>query len=326
MEKINDQKENKEKYSLGWFEERAFSSLKKVSDGIFDYSDSLLLYIPGSDEEYEKVQHEGNPYHEIVTAPEREYLERIAKDIVARLPDNFEYIDLGPGSEHKEQFLFDQLAEQGKKCVYRPVDISEKFLDMAASHAEKQNITAEPIRASFEDLPDVLNKSDLPRFVSLGLTYSNYKPQEILELLADIADSDGYVFINSQIRERVDIKRLAEIYGKDVVSIATAKLKLLGLDAEVDVEDLHANEGVEMWCTVKKVTSRLAEIGLKVGDKILLFQSLRPSLEKLKRDLDRAGFSDYTMFDTEESFVGVLLEKPSQRNMQSSQMSNSVQI
>ncbi len=312
MEKINEQTENKEKYSLGWFEERAFSSLKKVSDGVFDYSDSLLLYIPGSDEEYEKIQHGGNSYHEMVTTPEREYLERIAKDIVARLPDDFEYIDLGPGSAHKEQCLFNKLAKQGKKCVYRPVDISEKFLDMATSHAEKQNITAEPIRASFEELPEILEKTNTPRFVSLGLTYSNYKPQEILKLLANIADSSGYVFINSQIRERVDVERLADIYGKDVVSIATAKLKLLGLDAEVDVENLHANESIEMWCTLKRVTPRLAEIGLKVGDKILLFQSLRPSLEKLKQDLDEAGFGDYTIFDIGESFVGVLLEKPLQ--------------
>ena len=305
---MNDQEKNIEKYSLNWFRERAFLSLKKISDGVFDYSDSLLLYIPGSDEEYEKVQHEGNPYHEMVTAPEQEYLQQIAKDVVARLPESFEYIDLGPGSEHKEQYVFDQLEEQGKKCVYRPVDISEKFLAMAVSHAEAQKITTKPIRASFEELPSVLQKSDKPRFVSLGFTYSNYKPQEILKLLADVADSDGYVFINSQIRERVDIGRLAEIYGEDVLSIA--KLKLLGLDAEVDIEDLHANEDIQMWCTLKKVTPRLAEMGLKIGDKILLFQSLRPSMEKLKRDLDEAGFGNYTMFDIGESFVGVLFSLP----------------
>lgn len=311
MGKINDQVE-KEKYSLDWFEKRAFSSLRKISDGVFDYSDSLLLYIPGSDEEYEKVQHEGNPYHEMVTAPERKYLQQIAKEVVARLPENFEYIDLGPGSEHKEQYVFDQLSEQGKRCVYRPVDISEKFLDMSAKHAEEQGIVAEPVRAAFEELPDILQKSNTPRFVSLGLTYSNYKPQEILKLLVDMAGSDGYVFIISQIRERVDIKRLVEIYGKDVLFIATAKLKLLGLDAKVDVENLHANEDIQVWCTLKKVTPRLAEMGLRIGDNILLFQSLRPSMEKFEHDLEGAGFSNYTMFDVGESFVGVLLEKPSQ--------------
>ena len=309
---MNEQTENKEMYSLDWFEERAFSSLRKISDGVFDYSDSLLLYIPGSDEEYEKIQYEGNPYHEMITAPERKYLQQIMKDVVARLPENFEYIDLGPGSEHKEQYAFDQILEQKKKCVYRPVDISEKFLTKAAEYAEKQGISTEPVQASFEELPNVLQKSKVPRFVSLGLTYSNYDPQEILKLLTDIAGSNGYVFIGAQIRERIDVKRLVEIYAKDVLSIATAKLKLLGLDAKVDIEDLHTDEGIQMWCTLKKVTPRLAEMGLKIGDRILLFQSLRPSMEKLKQDLDEASFSNYTMFDVGESFVDVLLEKPLQ--------------
>lgn len=309
---MNEQTKNKKKYSLDWFEERAFSSLKKISDGVFDYSDSLLLYIPGSDEEYEKIQYEGNPYHELITASERKYLQQIMRDVIARLPENFEYIDLGPGSEHKEQYAFDQILEQGKKCVYRPVDISEKFLNKAAEYAERQGISTEPVRASFEELPNVLQKSKVPRFVSLGLIYSNYDPQEILRLLADIAGSDGYVFIGAQIRERIDVKRFVEIYAKDVLSIATAKLKLLGLDARTDVEDLHTDEGIQMWCTLKKVTPRLAEMGLKAGDKVLLFQSLRPSMDKLEHDLDEAGFSSYTMFDVGESFVDVILVNPLQ--------------
>lgn len=308
MAKMIKQTKNNGKYSLDWFRERAFSSIRKISDGVFDYSDSLLLYIPGSYEEYEKAQHEGNPYHDVVTVPERNYLQQIMKGVVARLPQNFEYIDLGPGSEHKEQYVFDQILEQGKKCVYRPVDISEKFLNEAVDYAEHQGILAEPVRASFEELPSILKKSDKPRFVSLGLTYINYNPQEILKLLADIAGSNGYIFIGAQIRERVDVKRLVEIYAKDALPVANAKLKLLGLDAEVDVEDLHTNDDIQVWCTLKKVTPRLAEMGLKVGDKVLLFQSLRLSIDKLKHDLNEAGFSNYTMFDIGESFVDVLLE------------------
>lgn len=313
MKDIKEQNKNNEKYSVNWFEERAFSSIKKISDGVFDYSDSLLLYIPGSDEQYEKIQYEGNAYHEMITLPERKYLQHIMKDVVARLPENFEYIDLGPGSEHKEQYVFDQILEQKKKCIYMPVDISENFLNKAVKNAEKQGILYEPIQASFEELPDILKKSNNPRFVSIGLTYSNYNPQEILKLLANISGSNGYIFIGAQIRERIDIKRLVEIYEKDVLTVATAKLKLIGIDAKEDVENLYANDYIQIWCTLKKITPRLQEIGLKVGDKILLFQSLRPSIEKLKQDLDKAGFSDYTMFDTGESFVDVLIEKPLQQ-------------
>jgi uncharacterized SAM-dependent methyltransferase len=99
-----------------------------------------LLYIPGSDEKYESIQYEGNPYHEMITIPERKYLQNIMKDVVARLPENFEYIDLGPGSEHKEQYTFDEILKQGKKCIYRPVDISERFLNRAREHAEQRRL------------------------------------------------------------------------------------------------------------------------------------------------------------------------------------------
>jgi hypothetical protein len=307
---MQDQPKNKEKYSLDWFKDRAFSSIKKISEGVFDYSDSLLLYIPGSDEKYESIQYEGNPYHEMITIPERKYLQNIMKDVVARLPENFEYIDLGPGSEHKEQYTFDEILKQGKKCIYRPVDISERFLNRAREHAEQQGITTDPVRASFEELPGILKKSDKPRFVSLGLTYPNYNPYEIFKILANIAGSDGYVLIGAQIRERIDIKRIVEIYAKDTISFSIARLKLIGLDAEEDLEDFHTNDGVQVWGTLKKVTLRLAEMGLKAGDKILLFQSLRPSMDKLKLNLNDAGFSSYTMFDIGESFVNILLEKP----------------
>lgn len=304
--------DQEKEYSLAWFTERAFSSLKKISEGIFDYSDSLLLYMPGSDEKYEEMQHTDNPYHEILTAPERRHLEQIAKDIVAHLPENFEYIDLGPGTEHKEQYIFDQLLKQGKRCVYRPVDISQKYLNMATTYAEEQGITTEPVQAAFEELPTILQSSSMPRFVSIGATYMNYEPEEILNLLVEIAGNDGYAFINPQIHDRVDTKRFAEIFDKELVPLVTAKLKLLGLDIETDIEDINTNEDHRTWCTLKKVTPRLAEMGLKIGDKLLLFQSLRPSIEKLQHDLDESKFSNYTMLDVGESFIGVFLEKPLQ--------------
>jgi len=193
----------KDLYSLDWFENRAFSSLKKITTGIFDYSDSLLLYVSGLDDEYEKIQHKDNPYCTLVTAPEQEYLQQIAKDVVIRLPKNFEYIDLEPGSEHKEQYLFDEIQKTKKKCVYRPVDISQKFLDMAVAHAKDRGILTKPVRASFEELTTVLQKSNSPRFISLGLTYSNYKPQEVLKLLADIAGNvtDMYLLTLKSVKE-----------------------------------------------------------------------------------------------------------------------------
>jgi len=75
---------------------------------------------------------------------------------------------------------------------------------------------------------------------------------------------------------------------------------------------LHVNEEIQVWCTLKKVTTKLKEAGLNVGDKILLFQSLRPSMGELMKDIRKANFENFVMFDIGTSFVGVLLKKPPQ--------------
>ena len=65
-----------------------------MGSGIF--SDSMLMYLPGFDDAYEKVQDDETPYNELVTTPEKLYLQQISSNIVMELPENFNYIDLGP--------------------------------------------------------------------------------------------------------------------------------------------------------------------------------------------------------------------------------------
>lgn len=208
-----------EKYNHAWFVERAMGSVNKIGDNTWDYSDSLLLYMPSGVVEYEAVQNTDTPYYRLVTAPEHEYLQQVASDIVSELPDVFDYIDLGPGTEHKEQFFFDACKAQGKTFTYFPVDISEHFLNLAQTYAEAQNIETKTLKGSFEELPDVLGVSQKPRFVSLGLTFSNYNPVHITNLLKQIAGKNGFIFINAQMRDRTDMLQLRAIYEQAVSSL-----------------------------------------------------------------------------------------------------------
>ncbi len=296
-----------EDYSPGWFKKRAFDSLKKNEDGTWDFSDSLLLYIPGTEESYETIQQVDTPYHTLVTKPERAYLERIAQDVVKELPNEFEYVDLGPGSEHKEQFIFDAAKNQNKHFTYVPVDISQRFLELASKYASDQNIPTHSMRASFEELSTKLGKPTAPRFVSIGLTYSNYAPQEILQLLKEIAGEGGFAFINAQISDRVDMKKLTATYAQDGFNIAKSKLELIGLDSEKDISQTHTDEGIQIWSTLKNSTPQLEKRGIAAGSKLLIFQSLRPTKEKLETDV-RQVFPNATFFDTGESYIGALLK------------------
>lgn len=294
-----------ELYSQEWFKERALASIKKIKDGYWDYSDSLLLYIPGGEEAYESIQQEDDPYAELMTKPETAYLKSIAQEMAATLPDEFEYIDLGPGTAHKEQYLFDALKESHKKFVYRPVDISAYYLKLCAAHASEQDIPVAPLRASFEELPEKLGAPALPRFVSLGATFMNYHPQEIISLLRHIAGIGGKIFVEAQARDRIDMTKMADIY-KGIIGVADPKLLLLGVDPETDVLSRESDSGIQLWCTLKNVNDVLSAKGIQPGDKLLMFQSLRYTKEMMEEEFSKAKIS-YTLLDTGAPFLGAML-------------------
>lgn len=292
-------------YDQAWFKNRAIKSIRKLEDGVWDFSDSLLLYIAAGVEMYEQLQETDTPYYRLVTKPEREYLQTIAKDIAAMLPQHFDYIDLGPGTEHKEQFLFDELKKQGKTFMYIPVDISEHYLNLAKQHAEQQGIDVLPIQASFEELPELLKDRSTPRFVSLGLTFSNYAPQNAIALLEEIAGKNGWVFINAQMRDRVDMIALQKVYQDDGAHLADDKLCLLDLDPDHDVSPRMADDGFRVWCTVQKNNDVLRELGINEGDRLMVFQSLRYTKGQLEEAL--ADFPEHTLFDTGTSFIAAVI-------------------
>ncbi len=294
-----------EKYTQEWFKDRALNSIRKISDGVWDFSDSLLLYTASGSEVYEQLQEVDTPYFNLVTKLEHEYLQSIAKNIADILPDNFEFIDLGPGTEHKEQFLFDELQKQGKTFTYTPVDISDHFLTIAESHVSKQGIPVRRIKASFEELPELLGESHTPRFVSIGLTFSNYEPQNVLTLLANIAGKNGYAFINAQMRDRVDMNKLQTVYQDDAIYLVDDKVRLIDLDPIQDISPRLVDDGFRMSCFILQNNDVLESIGIKTGDKMFVFQSLRYTKEGLENEL-----RDYNheSFDTGSSFIGTVIK------------------
>jgi hypothetical protein len=81
---------------------------------------------------------------------------------------------------------------------------------------------------SFGVLPEKIVTSEVPRFVSiLGLTFSNYEPSEILNLLKKIAGQGSFILIDIQLRERINISELQGIYQKYVAPACDQKIKLL---------------------------------------------------------------------------------------------------
>jgi SAM-dependent methyltransferase len=252
------------------------------------------------------LQKTDTPYNKLVTTPEEIYLQSIAEEVVRKLPNEFEYIDLGPGTAGKEKYIFEAAKRQRKKIIYRPVDISKYYLDKSRKHAEEYGLVIKPLQCSFEELPEILGvNNSIPRVVSLGLTFSNFESQGILGLLKRIAGFGGFAFVNSQIRDRIDMNKLKEIYDADIKSISNDKIKFLGLKSD-QVDNLIADDSVKVWITIKEVSENLRALGVQTGDKFLIFQSLRPTKESLINELERFG-EKFDVFDVGDSFVGTLL-------------------
>lgn len=289
-----------------WFIERALNTLTFNKEGNFwDFSDSSLVYTPGSEEEYKEVQEEDTEYNKLVTTQEHALLRQIAGDVIQKLPQKFLYIDLGPGTEHKEQYFFDAIKTQGKEVIYVPVDINLKILKEASAHAEQQGLSVLPNQSLFEDLDTTTRTLSGFKFISLGLTFTNYKPDEILSIFKKTINGDGAAFITVQLRDRVDIKKVEKQYGEEGFAyVVTTKMKLLGFekgDFLISTDDM-----VQTWAKIKNVPDKLKELGVKEGDTFLLFRSIRYLKEDLETIFKQNGFT-VRFFDAGNSFLGILL-------------------
>lgn len=293
-------------YSLEWFKDRALRSLKRIDDTTWDYSDSLLLYSPDGDVGYEQVQATDTLYYKLITAPEHAFLRGIAHDVVAALPDNFLFVDLGPGTEHKEQFIFDQVHAQHKTIHYAPVDISDRYLRIASEYAVAQGIDVTPLRAPFEDALQHMPNKEIQRFVSLGMTYGNYVPKDMLYTMRRLMGSYGYGFISAHIRDRVSMPEVVRAYEEGIYGLLDSKIALLGVDPKTDVSERRVDDAIQGWYTLGHVPEALAPVGVAVGDTMLMFRTLRPTAESYRKSiLDE--FPNSVFFDTGGPFIGTLL-------------------
>ena len=167
-----------------------------------------------------------------------------------------------------------------------------------------KNLKADPLLCSFEELPDILTKGDAPRFVSLGLTVINYHPDEILPLMKKIAGEDGYVFVNIQVRERLDMEELRKCYVDFAEGFFNQKMKLIGIAPE-DIQ-IIPDDKITMSGVLKKSNPIVEKKDVRVGDKIIVSRSLRHTEEYFTQQVVKY-FRNYRKFDTGDSYIGYLL-------------------
>lgn len=286
-----------------WFRQEAWKSLQRAPDGSWDFSDSSLMYSPASTQAYREAQEEDTAYAREVTAVEHGVFRDVAKDIAVALPQQFSYIDLGPGTEHKERYLFDAVHAEGKHFEYYPIDISSDVLAESRRFAAEQNVVIHPMNGRFEDVAREIEQSvPEPRFVSLGATFANYEPSVIIPMTLQLAGKDGSVMITAQLRERIDINEVRKAYeSPQTIKMYEGKLSLLGIQPD-DIERFEVSDDLIVRAQIKTPPQRLATMGMEPGDWVTILKTYRWSRGQLE---DALRDTDFVIHDTGATFVVV---------------------
>lgn len=227
-------------------------------------------------------------------------------------------LDLGPGYPDKSLALLKHLRRRGDDCLYVPVDINKHFLDVASAAVVNYVSAIKPVLCLFEDLPALLRNGQIlrkgaKRVVNLGLTFMNYRPREILPLLAKISGSRGRVIVATQLLQ-TDFKQLVRPYlTVEARKFAFLPLELSGIPERLTRYDVSfADSRVELSFRMLASFHVKDAIRLESGTRIVTAISYRYTPSRFRSCL-REFFSQATTLNSENKEVTVgLARQPNQ--------------
>lgn len=288
----------------------AKEALVKAGDNVWDYSDPILLWNPKGVAEYQTIQREAS-YKDNVERGERKFLHQIAGDVAKQLSDNFVCVDLGPGTGEESALFLSEIQANGKQVKeYVGIDISEAMLLETQARMTIAGIDNTQLKQmSFEEgLSQVRSLPESKLITVLGLTLFNSGIQG-LDVVTNHLRNQDKAFLDVQPRERIDMENLKRTYTEPAtLDFHNAKLELIGLKLGESADNLTVDDNMEFSVQVTKLNPFLEERGVRVGDKIILARSYRPTLEEVINYFEKDGFR-VDVFDDGGEFVGVMVEK-----------------
>jgi uncharacterized SAM-dependent methyltransferase len=207
------------------------------------------------------------------------------------LGSRFEIVDLGPGYPDKTFPLLQQAVNQGGCCRYVPVDISPKFLRIAAEACARFGFPACPRRCLFEDLASTLDRRgpECSRLFILGVTFMNYSPEEAVNLLAGmLRGRDAAVIATELLGARALDEVLTPYRTGKARAFNLMPLQLCGLDGSAMRYFVRFREGrIEMGFQTEAGV-RVRDLEVPAGTGIITSVSYRYPPSQLLSLLKRA--------------------------------------
>lgn len=209
-------------------------------------------------------------------------------NILSGINKNIDFIDLGPGYPDKTFPFLQYFNDNHISCRYIPVDISKKFLNISREAVKKYNLPLKPLNCIFGELPDLFNKNPddftNQRIIQIGLTFMNFRPSEILDLLFKMAGKNDIIMFATELINHGNYEALVESYkNKNIEELNALLLDILGIPRSYFKYFARFYHGrVELGLEALKDAKIDDEITLKKGMKIITAISCRYMSEDFK--------------------------------------------
>lgn len=226
-------------------------------------------------------------FSESLHSPVESLVRKYAHSIIGIDTRNVEFFDLGPGLPTKSIPLIKNMQNRKIPFRYIPVDISKSFLKIAEKEVKKYGVKSEGINCLFEELPNIITKKkneSITRIFLIGLTFNNYRPNQILYLLEKLSQENDFALIITEFYSKGKEESILLPYrDKDAENFNFLVLKIMGLKKDNFQYFANFNNNrIEMgFSPTRKI--KLDDILLTPNDRIVTAISYRYTKTSLSK-------------------------------------------
>lgn len=241
----------------------------------------------------------GEKFSTLIHDPALKLIEKYKHKIIKDFKSPLSFYDLGPGFPTKTIPLLLELKINKIKFKYYPVDISNNFLKITQKEINKLGIKSYCINSLFENLNQYVSKdNNNEKLFFIGLTFNNYRPDKILNLLKKMSGKNGTCLIITEYFRKKNIETILLPYrDKYAENFNYLPLRLAGIKRnDLKYFTQFRNQRIEMGFKILRQVEIEGKCVLRKGTEIITAISYRYSKNTLIRYISKY-FSSFEFYE-----------------------------
>jgi len=219
----------------------------------------------------------------------RKLIEQNSESIISKLAGPLNVIDLGPGYPDKTFPLLERMRTEHLAGRYTPVDISHRFLKLAADACRPFGFSVKPCHLLFEELPKCLSGMNVSsgRLLLMGVTFMNYAPERACRLLSRLIRPGDAAVIAVELLRDGCLESIMQPYRSDQAKAFNfLPLEIVGVSpGSVDYFVRFERGRIEMGFEALRPVS-IGKVQLPAGQQVVTSFSYRYRIQDLRELLE----------------------------------------